>query len=131
MIVFFIAGLLFSVALRINALTGEVKFYFKWTVTNQELLRALIEILPRPRGFGPLQAGSRRLSQGPGSAINSLRHREVALTRRSLAECRIARISSSTSLVLSNGNSTEAGHSLSRSEHDVRKKGGSRRAAFS
>jgi hypothetical protein len=80
----------------------------------QELLRALIEIHPRPRGLGPLQAGSRRLSQGLGSAINSLRHGEVEHTRKSLAKCRIARISSSASLVSSKGNSTEEAHSRSR-----------------
>jgi hypothetical protein len=82
--------------------------------TYQELLRALIEIHRRPRGFGPLQAGSHRLSQGPGSAINSLRHGDVKHTRRSLAKCRITRVSSFASLVLSKGNSTEEAHSRSR-----------------
>jgi hypothetical protein len=98
----------------------------------RELLRALIEIHPRPRRFGPLRAGSRRRSQGPGSAIDSPRHGEVEHTRRSLAKCRIARISSSASLLLSKGNSTEQALSRSRRLNlTSEKKGGSRRAAFS
>ena len=48
------------------------------------------------------------------AAINSPRHGEVEHTRRSLAKCRIARISSSASMVLSKGNSTEEAHSRSR-----------------
>jgi hypothetical protein len=94
-----------------NALTVEVKFLVSGNATYQELLRALIEIHQRPRRFGPLRAGSRRLSQGPGSAVNSPRHGEVEHTRRLLAQCRIARIRSSASLVSSKGNSTEEAHS--------------------
>jgi hypothetical protein len=58
-----------------------------------------------------------------GSAINSRRHGEVEYTRRTLAKCRIARIKSFASLVLSKKeDATEEAHSRTRRPNVVSEK---------